>query len=82
MEAYEEELVRSLVQGNDELRRADQAHRELKAKVDALSAKPHLSPEEELRRKELQKLKLAEKDKIMRILIDYRRSAGSSPSAG
>ncbi len=80
MEAHDEELVKSLVSGNDELRRADQVHRELKAEVDALSAKNHLSPEEELRRKELQKLKLAEKDKIMRILVDYRRVAGSSPS--
>lgn len=81
MEAYDEELVKSLAPQNDELRRADQAHRELKAEVDALSAKPFLSPDEELRRKELQKLKLAEKDKIMRILVGYRRSAGSSPSA-
>lgn len=81
MEAYDEELVKTLAPRNDELRRADEAHRDLAAEVDALMAKGYLSPEEELRRKELQKLKLAEKDKIMRILVDYRRSVGSSPSA-
>ncbi|HYC54568.1 MAG TPA: DUF465 domain-containing protein [Candidatus Binatia bacterium] len=78
MEPHDEELVKSLAPGNEELKLAYETHRRLKSEVEELSARSHLSPEEELHRKELQKLKLAEKDKIMRILAEHRRSPSVS----
>ncbi|HYB99257.1 MAG TPA: hypothetical protein VEC57_08985 [Candidatus Limnocylindrales bacterium] len=78
MEPHDEELIKTLVPANEELRSAYETHRKLDAEVQEMAARSHLSPEEELHRKELQKLKLAEKDKIMRILAEYRRSAVSA----
>ncbi|MFN2378000.1 MAG: YdcH family protein [Candidatus Binatia bacterium] len=80
MDARDEELVRSLAPENAGLRRSYEKHAKLKAEVDALTARPHLTTEEELRRRELQKQKLAEKDKIIRVLDDYRRERGEATS--
>ncbi len=74
MEAREEELIQTLTPQNETLRVATAEHGRLKALVDELKARPHLSPEEEVRKKDLQKRKLAEKDKIRKILDDHRRA--------
>ncbi len=74
MEAHEEELINILVPQHDELKAAYEEHRRLKAMVDQLGAKSFLSNEEQVEKKDLQKRKLAEKDKIMRILSEHRRS--------
>ncbi len=75
MEAREEELIETLAPHNEQLRLAAEEHGRLKALVDELKGRPHLSPEEEIKKRELQKRKLAEKDKIMRILADHERAA-------
>jgi uncharacterized protein len=80
MEAHDEELVKSLAPQNATLRRAYEKHTRLKGEVDALSARAHLTHEEELRRRELQKQKLAEKDKIVRLLEEHRRGQGQVSS--
>ena len=73
MEAHDEELVKSLAPQNVALRRAYEKHNLLKAEVSELSTRVRLTPEEESRRRALQKEKLAEKDKIMRLLAEHRR---------
>ena len=78
MEPHEEKLVQSLSSEIPELRQAYEAHTELKQKVDVLRSRTALSPEEELEQKELQKQKLAEKDRIMRILDEHRRTEAAS----
>lgn len=80
MDARDEELVRTLAPENAGLRRSYEKHAKLKAEVDQLTARPHLTTEEELRRRELQKQKLAEKDRIIRMLDDYRREHGEATS--
>jgi len=80
MDARDEELVRSLAPENAGLRRSYEKHAKLKAEVEQLTARPHLTTEEELRRRELQKQKLAEKDRIIRMLDDYRRERGEATS--
>lgn len=80
MDPRDEELVKSLASENAALRRSYERHSQLKAEVDALASRPHLSTEEELRRRELQKQKLAEKDKIHRYLDDHRRQSGEASS--
>lgn len=80
MDPRDEELVKALVPENAGLRRSYERHAQLKAEVDELTARPHLTTEEELHRRELQKQKLAEKDKIARILGEYRREHGGVSS--
>jgi uncharacterized protein YdcH (DUF465 family) len=80
MDARDEELLRALAPENAVLRHSFERHTQLKAEVDALTSRPHLTTEEELHRRELQKQKLAEKDKIRRFLDDHRRERGEHVS--
>ena len=74
MEPHDEDLAKSLVDEDQDLRTAYEEHNRLKARVDKLAGRAHLSPGEEVEKKNFQKLKLAEKTKIMKILDDYRKS--------
>lgn len=76
MDARDEELVKALAPEHDGLRRSYERHSQLKAEVEELTARPHLTTDEELHRRELQKQKLAEKDRIARLLHEYRRERG------
>jgi uncharacterized protein YdcH (DUF465 family) len=80
MDARDEELVRTLAPGNAGLRRSYEKHARLKAEVDELSSKPRLTSQEELHRRALQKQKLAEKDRIIRMLDEHRRERGEATS--
>lgn len=80
MDQRDEELIAALMPRNPELRTAYEEHHRLNAEVDKLAAKPFLSANEEIEKKNLQKRKLAEKTKIVRILDDYRRSQASGQS--
>ena len=75
MERREEELILALLPQYPELKTAYEEHTRLKSEVDKLSLKSHLSADEEMEKKDLQKRKLAEKDKIMKILADHRGHA-------
>ena len=81
MEQRDEELVKALLPQNAELKAAYEQHKQLKAQVEALQSKGSLSEDEELAKKNLQKLKLAEKDKIMQILAEHRDEPGSEQTA-
>jgi len=81
MEARDEDLVKSLAETNPELKRAYEEHARLKAQVDELTSRSHLSPLEEVDRKNLQKKKLAEKTKISKILEEFRKGDRQRRSA-
>jgi len=81
MEQRDEELVITLLPQYPELKAAYEHHKQLKAQVEALQSKSTLSDEEELEKKNLQKLKLAEKDRIMQILAEHRGEPGSEQTA-
>jgi uncharacterized protein YdcH (DUF465 family) len=72
MEKHEEELIRSLLDRDAELRRYYEEHLDLERQLATLQHKHHLTPEEELECKRIQKVKLAGKDRIMEILGRYR----------
>ncbi|MGD9763367.1 MAG: DUF465 domain-containing protein [Candidatus Binatia bacterium] len=72
MEKYEEDLIRSLLGRDPELKRYYEEHLELEKQLSALQHKHFLTPDEELERKRIQKVKLAGKDRIMEILGRYR----------
>jgi len=72
MERREEELIQQLLAHDDELRTLYLEHQELKHKLEAFRNKLYLTPEEELERKRIQKLKLASKDRLMELLHRHR----------
>jgi len=72
MEKREEEMILSLVHQVPELGSLYAEHQDLKKQLDTLNHKHHLTPDEELEKKKIQKLKLAGKDRIMAILAAHR----------
>jgi uncharacterized protein YdcH (DUF465 family) len=68
----QDELKAHLMQTNEEFRRLVQEHSDLKTKVDALRALPHLSYEEQMEETRLKKLKLRLKDQMEAIVSEYR----------
>jgi hypothetical protein len=47
-------------------------HQQFKRRLESFRDKPYLTTEEELEKKRIQKLKLAQKDRMMVILARYR----------
>ena len=72
MEKKDEELIQTLLEREPDLRRYYDEHVDLERRLDVFQGKAYLTPEEEVEKKRLQKLKLAGKDKIMEILSRYR----------
>lgn len=81
MDAHDEKLARELAQQDVGIRRVFEKYSRLKFEVDELSTRAHLTPEEEQNRREFQKQKLAEKDKIVRMLEEHRRDQAGVSSA-
>ncbi|MBV8357985.1 MAG: DUF465 domain-containing protein [Deltaproteobacteria bacterium] len=72
MERREEELIQQLLTHDNELKALYLEHQELKHKLEAFRNKLYLTPEEELEKKRIQKVKLASKDRLMEVLHRYR----------
>lgn len=72
MEEKDEALIRTLLEREPELRQYYEEHVDLERRLGAFQQKLYLTPEEEVEKKRLQKLKLAGKDKIMEILSRHR----------
>ena len=68
----EEELIERLMRENEEFKNAKQVHTELSRQIDELEKKPFLTPQDELDVKILKKKKLAFKDQMEKILVQYR----------
>ena len=72
MEIKEEQVIVSLLDKEPELRKHYEEHQALEKQLLDFQHKHHLSAEEEVEMKRIQKLKLAGKDKIMEILGRHR----------
>lgn len=72
MEKKDVELIQSLVSGDAELKGYWEEHQLLERQLDELQHRLHLSSDEEVEKKRLQKLKLQGKDRIMEILSRHR----------
>ena len=71
MENYERARIAALVRHDEELRRLWREHQDLESRLDELNGLAHPSPEEQVERKQVQKRKLAGKDRIVRILAQH-----------
>jgi uncharacterized protein len=68
VEVKEEVLVERLRTENSEFQKWEQEHRQLENTLTSFETHRYLSPEEEVERKRIQKLKLAAKDRMMEII--------------
>jgi uncharacterized protein len=75
MERREEDLIQQLLVHDNELKAVYLEHQELKQKLEAFRNKLYLTPEQELEKKRIQKLKLASKDRLMEVLHRHRSAA-------
>jgi uncharacterized protein len=68
MEEKDLQLINKMILENPELKKLWEEHRDYKTKLEEYNRKKYLSAEDELKRREIQKLKLAGKDRIEDIL--------------
>jgi len=73
MEERDQELVRDLWDNNPRFRKLFEEHQLLEKELNNYGDKSFLSPEEELEKKKMQKLKLAGKDEMEEILSAHRQ---------
>lgn len=73
MEDLDQALVLQLVDHNPRFRLLYEEHLLLEKELRNLDSRPYLSPDEEVERKKVQKLKLAGKDEMVRILRHHRQ---------
>jgi len=72
MESYEEQTIVSLLDQEPELKKFYDEHLELEKKLAEFQRKHHLTAEEEVEMKRIQKLKLIGKDRMMEIIGRHR----------
>ena len=76
VEVKEEVLMEQLRVENPEFQKWELEHQQLEDSLTSFESRRHLTPEEEVERKRLQKLKLAAKDRMMDII--RRMKVGSA----
>lgn len=72
MEQYEESAIVSLLDKNPELKKLYDEHQAFEKQLATFQHKSHLSADEEVEMKRIQKLKLAGRDKIMELVSKHR----------
>jgi len=72
MEKHIEELIQQLIATDEELRGYYEEHLDLERQLATYHRKLHLSAEQEIEKKQIQKRKLAGKDRMMVILEKHR----------
>ncbi len=69
----DKEIAAILEKENSEYKKVDDEHRSLDIMLAEMDKKLHLTPEEEVERKKLQKIKLAMKDKMAEFIRQYKK---------
>ncbi len=73
MEEYDQDVVQKLFNADAHFRLLYEEHQFLERELSEISEKGYLSPVEELEKKKMQKLKLAGKDEMDRILRTHQQ---------
>ncbi len=82
MEKRDEKLIAQLIKENKTLREYVKQHKEYERQLEEYNKRIYLTTEESMERKRIQKLKLAGRDKIERILAKYRRTRERQKAQG
>ena len=72
MEVSEEAVWARLRIENPEFQKWEEEHHQLESTLASIDSHVYLTPEEEMERKRVQKLKLAAKDKMMEMIRRYK----------
>jgi len=72
MTTKEEELIERLMRENEQFLKVKQAHNQLAKQLEELEKKPFLTSQDETEIKIIKKRKLALKDQMEKILVQYR----------
>ena len=72
MEQIQDELKAHLMATNEEFRQLVAQHAEYKRQVEAIEAKPHLTPEDEFEEHRIKKLKLRLKDQMNQFMARHK----------
>jgi uncharacterized protein YdcH (DUF465 family) len=72
MQLTPEQLKAHLMEADDEFRRLATQHCEYKKLLEAFSARPYLTPEEQVEETRIKKLKLRLKDQMQEMVEQYR----------
>jgi uncharacterized protein YdcH (DUF465 family) len=72
MESNEIKLIEELIPHNQELKKLWEEHLELNSRLDAMAGQTYFTAEEQMKRKQMQKRKLAGRDRISEILRTHR----------
>ena len=72
MTIKEEELIEKLMRENEEFSKVKQAHTQLANQLEELEKKSFITPQDEVEIKIIKKKKLALKDQMEKILVQYR----------
>jgi uncharacterized protein YdcH (DUF465 family) len=70
----EQEIAEILLKENEEYKKLGDEHKSLKEVLAEIDRKVHLTAEEEVERKRIQKLKLVKKDRMAEIIREYNKS--------
>ncbi len=72
MSLKDSEIAEILKRENEEYRRLYEEHRNLEQILAELNKNKYLAPMEEIKRKDIQKQKLAKKDRMAELIREYR----------
>ncbi|HLA48508.1 MAG: hypothetical protein A3I04_02945 [Nitrospinae bacterium RIFCSPLOWO2_02_FULL_39_110] len=71
LQGFDEDLIERVKVENEEFRVLYLEHHDLEQKLTELTRSKYLTPEQEVEKRRLQKIKLAGKDRMARILKQY-----------
>ncbi len=74
MTEIDQSLIQQLCEENPRFRKLHEEHLLFEKQLQELDDRVYLTPEDEIDRKKIQKLKLAGKDEMERLLRDFRTS--------
>lgn len=70
----ENDIVRILSTESDEFKKLGEEHRHLEDVLSRFNNKVYLTPEEQMEKKKIKKLKLLKKDRMAELVREYRQS--------
>ncbi len=74
----EQVIIETLRRENPDFQKLEAEHRQLDEKIKQMERKPFLTTEEEMEIKRLKKEKLAKKDMMARMVLQYKKGNGGS----
>ena len=78
MEKTDELLIAQHVEQDEQLKKHVEEHARYEKMLEDFNRRVYLTPEEEMEKKRIQKMKLLGRDKIQQILSKYRKSSTGS----